>query len=112
MLNKNANPQIIRLRELFEKNISTRQALSKIKEQFAPSATKIILDFSDIDFVSRSFSHELIRFSKSWEKQIEFKNLNPTIQALFSKVQAAKPTSRSASAPIKITSFEESATIF
>ena len=112
MLNKDSKRQIIPLQEMFEKNISSRQAVEKIQNQFEPAAKIIVLDFAGIEFVSRSFAHELIRFSKSSEKEIEFVNFNPIIRALFSKVRAVKPAPRKASAPVKVTTLEESSLIF
>jgi len=112
MLNKKSNRQTLHLREIFEKNISMRQTVAQIQRQFDPDAKIVVLDFSDIEFVSRSFVHELIRFSKSSEKEIDFTNMNSIIQALFSKVKAAQPAPRKVSAPVKVTSAEETSLIF
>ncbi len=93
MLNKERPIQEIKLSTLFEGNISTRAAVSILASQINPHAEKVILNFSNIDFISRSFSHELLRFIENSESIIEFKDLNTTVKTMLKMVKTAKQKS-------------------
>lgn len=58
--------------------------ISKFKSE------KIIFDFENINFVSRSFAHELLSNLNKDNKNFEFVNTNDTIDAIF-RIALIKP---------------------
>jgi anti-anti-sigma regulatory factor len=48
-----------------------------------------VLDFSDIDFVSRSFAHEYLKEKHAFKTSIQEKNMNSNVKQMFTL--AAQP---------------------
>ena len=92
MLNKEIEIQEIKLSSLFDGNISTRAAVSLIDHQMNPKAKKVILNFSNIDFISRSFTHELLRFIDKNDREIELIHIQSQVKTMLKMVKASKHT--------------------
>jgi len=95
--------QTIKLRELFGSTISTREAarflLKEITEMSSKEKTKsIIIDFTKIEFISRSFADEFFKAKERIETQkeisLKFVRVNKIILDTLKKVkmtQKARP---------------------
>ena len=86
----------IRLGDMFEASLSTRQAVSLIANK-VPKATvtEVTVDFEGITFISRSFAHEFLRFEERAPYKVKRINLEPDIQKIFKIVDASRHTSHS-----------------
>lgn len=73
---------------MFGSSISTRQAVSDIEKNV--DGTPAILDFSQIDFVSRSFAHEFLRFLKRINVSIEMSGLSPDVEKWINFVKEGR----------------------
>lgn len=65
---------------------ATRESARKIFDLLPKTANKYIFDFSNIEFVSRSFAHEIFNLKKELEvqnKKVEFQNLNEPVKKMF-----------------------------
>ena len=90
MLNKDNKTQKIKLSKIFEGNISTRAAVALINHEIKIDIDKIILDFANIDFISRSFTHELLRFIENHERKVEIANTKKSVKDMLALVKSAK----------------------
>src|SRR5258706_6834103 len=83
----------IYISEVFDsQSLVTRQAARDLftKISLIPEST-INLDFSKINFASRSFFDELNHYQSNFKllgKQVEFQNLNETLSSLFQIVKS------------------------
>lgn len=53
----------------------------------------LVLDFSEIKFMSRSFAHEYLSAKKTFSKSIIEKNLNESVQQML-KLASVNPTKK------------------
>ena len=79
----------IKLHSLFGSIVSTRQAVTEIRINMNEQRSSI-LDFAQVNFVSRSFAHELLRLIDSSNDSIELINVSPEIQKLVDLVDQAR----------------------
>jgi len=106
---------IIKISSFFDtKILSTREAARIITEiiQKKVEQRDFIIDFSKIDFVSRSFADEIVKEKKKLEiqdKHIEFRNVADSVQKmidLVSHVSEVVSSSPSSVASTQITSLD------
>jgi len=50
---------------------------------------EISLDFNDVEYISRSFAHELIMDKRNTKKTVTFINKNPNVDAMFCVVESS-----------------------
>lgn len=88
---------IIDIAETIAPIISSRDIISILKNDIAKMRTeKIDLDFSKVDFVSRSASHELLSLKEELKrktfksKEVNFVNANDDVKKMFRTVAANK----------------------
>jgi len=80
------------LKNIFNSPILRSRSAAQLlfrKIQALPSTEKIILDFEDIDFVSRSFANELLVSLRN-RANVSIVNTNSNIEEMF-KVAKKKP---------------------
>lgn len=94
MWNKKKKNQVIELSELFDRNINTRAAISFITEKIDQEAESIVLNFEKIEFVSRSFAHELLKLVKNHHQPVKFECVNKDIKNLLAIVKRSKESHR------------------
>lgn len=90
------NKTILNIRKFLSQNILSRDAIKDILEHEIKKldAKSILLDFSQIEFVSRSAAHELLKMKERFEyardhkKEIIFKDLNPSVAEMVRIVAA------------------------
>lgn len=90
------NTKTIRLFKILAPVISSREIITEILEKkiSAENAQTIILDFSDIKFISRSAAHEFLllkeRFNnkRSYKKTIDFINMENSVAEMIRIVAA------------------------
>jgi hypothetical protein len=70
-------------------NILTRKALSAIFEKInSVKVTEIILDFKDIDFISRSCADEYLKQKEDSHKKIIERNISKEVCLMFNAVKS------------------------
>jgi len=76
------------LSEEFGSNIFTRSTISSFFEKINKSKDKeIVLDFSSIDFISRSCADEYIKRKQDSKKKIVEANMSKEVCSMFNAVQ-------------------------
>lgn len=88
MLNKKNKTKKIVLKDLFGSAVSTRQAVEEISKELSKNSSKTVIDFKGIEFVSRSFAHEFLRFED--KNSVEVKNLYPDVKKMFQAVRKSR----------------------
>lgn len=83
---------IINISEVFSaQSLVTRQAARDLFEIVVKNPNdNIILDFTNIDYASRSFFDELNSFEKEYKslgKKVEMQNINPQLVSLYNLVR-------------------------
>jgi len=85
----------IKLSDYFNNQINSRSAVSSFLNQKIDKEN-VILDFSDINFISRATAHELLssvdKFANRGVK-ITFTNLNSQVESIIDKVDASRKDS-------------------
>jgi len=91
----------ISLSKLITKNIATRQAIDLVKREiFTLSNLRnftIELDFTNVNFISRSFADELINLRKQMENKdaiLEFVNMNNEVDNMLKIVSTQKASKK------------------
>lgn len=78
---------ILKLSEVIKTNrLSTRETARKILNFLPPEMNEYIIDFSEIEFISRSFAHEMIKIKRQLElqnKKIEFQNTQEVVKKML-----------------------------
>lgn len=78
----------IKLSEVFGNNIFTRRTISNLFSELNKIQDKIVeIDFSDVEFISRSCADEYIKQKKVTKKQIVEVNLSNNICSMFNVVK-------------------------
>lgn len=93
----------INLSKLFDRQISGRSAVDSIFSSLE-GVHHLILDFSSIEFISRSAAHQLISVVDQLQKNrisVELKCLDPELAKMLSKVR------RSIEKPVKLATYVE-----
>lgn len=79
--------QTIRLKDIYSDDLYTRSRASELRSCINESAEVVVLDFEDINFMSRSFSDELCNIMDDAKGvKFEFTNRNKEIEAMMTKV--------------------------
>ena len=100
--------EIILYKLLKTRNLNSRITVKWLFETLKnDSFDFIVLNFTKIDFISRSAAHQLIIERKEFKKSIEFKNLNKTLEEMINKVSHSilVPTKRNISDNFSYSSF-------
>lgn len=78
------------LQEKFGETLNTRENVNDLFSQLKSSLSNkknIVLDFTDVTFMSRSFADQLVKVINSSNFQIELMNMNLDIQEMYRIVQ-------------------------
>ncbi|MCX8174243.1 MAG: STAS domain-containing protein [Thermoplasmata archaeon] len=77
----------IDLGKLIAPLISTRLAVKIVEEKVLESGcTNIIIDFKNVDFISRSFACAIVKMKKNFEEQkrtVNFLNMNKDVEQMI-----------------------------
>ena len=100
--------KLIHIKDYFPAYISSRKSINILKSQidFNIIGRDIEFDFSDIVFISRSFAHEFIQYTKFEKLNAEFSNMNTNVSTMFSAVKKSEVSSRSSFNEIPVTSLK------
>lgn len=80
--------KIIKLYDEFSDNIFTRKTVSSFFDRINKLKEKeIVIDFKDIDFISRSCADEYLKFKKRTKKSIVEINMSNEIRSMFKVVE-------------------------
>ena len=97
----------IYIREYLPAMVSTRQALNSLRDNIKlDSKNEYVFDFTEIEFISRSFTDELLKFLKSTNANWQTKNTNDNIDNMIMAVQRSHDYSRSSYDHVAITHFK------
>jgi hypothetical protein len=88
--------------------ISSRKSIHLLKTQldFNKIGSAPVFDFSDISFISRSFAHEFIKFTKTNNLNADFVNANANVSAMFAAVKKTETSGKRRFDSIPVTSFK------
>ena len=86
MLNRNTKSKSVAVKELFGTTVSTRQAVQEFAKQVPSKTSKVVIDFDAVEFVSRSFAHECLRFQKN-HPAVEIQNCSKDVKRMFDTVR-------------------------
>lgn len=87
----------IDLGNLIAKNIASRQSAELIRPEIfriAPRKENIEIDFSNVDFISRSFADEILHLKDEMKKRdiiIQFSNTNNEVENMLKIVTSQVP---------------------
>ena len=79
----------IRIKKKFLIFREEAKKLEKISKEKLKKFNSVYLDFSNVEFVSRSFLDELLNIITK-EKRIKVLNLKPNLKELFNRVEKTK----------------------
>ena len=97
----------ILIKDYYPDFISSRKSINILKQiDFNAIGRDIIFDFTEIVFISRSFAHEFIEFSKKNNLNVKLENTNTNLNAVFSAVKKTETSSKRIFDNIPITSFK------
>lgn len=109
----------IKLSRLITKSISSRQAIQPVRDKiFALPKHKdflIELDFTDIDFISRSFADEILKLKEKMENKkmcLKFINKNSEINRMLKIVSSQRMSKKSRKIDISVRDLETVAYLF
>ena len=81
--------ECLQLSSIFnDTNLRNRASVSLIRERICDN--EVVLDFNKIDFISKSFSHELLSYLKSNGYKAHFKNVNKSVDSVL-RIAFSKP---------------------
>jgi len=86
--------EVIKIARKISNIISSRDVLSILRNEIKKSAANVvILDFADVQFISRSAAHELIELQQMLAEEIRFReivlsNTSPDVSAMLRTVAA------------------------
>ncbi|MBI1909652.1 MAG: DUF4325 domain-containing protein [Deltaproteobacteria bacterium] len=94
MLNRNSKPKSVAVKELFGTTVSTRQAVQEFAKYVPSKTSKVVIDFDEVEFVSRSFAHEFLRFQKT-HPAVEIQNCSKDVKKMFDTVRRSSSSAYS-----------------
>src|SRR3990167_5645854 len=94
MLNKNSKSKNVFVKDLFGSTVSTRQAVQELAKHISLKNPKVIIDFDEVEFVSRSFAHEFLRFQKK-HPAVEAQNCSKDVKKMFDTVRQSNSSTYS-----------------
>ncbi len=92
--------KIIRPDKIIAKDLTLRESADKLFQVLNSSKeNKIIIDFSKIEFISRSFADEYLNEKQKTTKSITEKNLKINVKKMISIVEASRKHKRTLAFP-------------
>ncbi|MHA2238388.1 MAG: STAS-like domain-containing protein [Candidatus Hodarchaeales archaeon] len=81
----------IHLASNFSRNLAFRDTVKTLFNHINNSdLDEIIIDFQDVEFISRSFAHEILLNKRESKKKVILKNVAPRVQRMIDMVQSHK----------------------
>lgn len=100
----------IDIKDYFPVMISTRKAITNLSSQVKLEAKKeYVFDFTDIVFISRSFSDEFLKLLKSTHIKWQIKNANSNVKAMLEAVKKSQDYNKNDFDYVAITHFKNKA---
>ncbi len=91
MVRQKAKTNVIILSKLIAKNLTLRESADKVFDYVETlKENKIIMDFSRIEFVSRSFTDEYLERKQKTIKSVEERNLHMNVKRMFEIVNISR----------------------
>lgn len=86
----------ILLKDKFGETLNTRENVKHLFAKFKEDSSdeNIVLDFTDVIFMSRSFADQLVKAINSSNFQVELMNMNLDIQEMYRIVQRTQKNNR------------------
>ena len=79
---------IVKIASIFPASISSRQSIALLQNAVSLSKNvKYVFDFNGIEFISRSFADEFLKFATNETSEFEIKNANSTIIEMINAVK-------------------------
>lgn len=85
--------KILKIAELISSDIRSRANVNIIRSAIDGVNKNIILDFTDVIFMSRSFADELYNLLNE-SKNISLSNMNDIVQSMFNAVEQGRTSKR------------------
>jgi 23S rRNA pseudoU1915 N3-methylase RlmH len=76
----------VKLEQEFYKKLGMRSSAEEIFEKINNSDSKIIMDFDNIEFMSRSFAQEYVYQKRISDVEIEEKNMSGIVKEMYNIV--------------------------
>lgn len=86
----NRNQENIKLRDIFGPTLSTRQAVKVIVDRIPADAKEVVIDFSEISFISRSFAHEFLRLQENSAVPMKTANVCGEVEQIIALVSKSR----------------------
>lgn len=83
----------IYISKLISTDIRSRSNINRIEEEIRRIDSKVELDFSEVDFMSRSFADELYNFVES-HKNVSICNINGIARSMIEAVRESRNSKR------------------
>jgi hypothetical protein len=100
----------IYIKDYFPVMISTRKAITNLSSKVKLEAkNEYTFDFTDIVFVSRSFTDEFLKFLKSTNAKWQLKNTNSNVKAMLDAVKKSQEFNKNDFDYVAITRFKNKA---
>ena len=105
---------IIHIRDFLPSVIGTRKSIAILTDEMDKIKTEdsIILDFSNIILISRSFANEIIHIANSKQYNIELANINENISLIIRSVENTLSGKNKVYDNIPVTSFNNNKELF
>lgn len=78
--------QKIILEKEIGKDLGQRSKIEEIFQNIAPNITKVIMDFSNVEFMGRSFAQEYLNQKHFATFEVVEENMSPDIQKMFNVI--------------------------
>ena len=86
-----SNKKKIKLAKFFKSShLSLRHTADSLFDKIENLKTNVVIDFSNIHSVSRSFAHQYLRRKNEFKKQISEVNMNSSVQEMLQLVVSTK----------------------
>ncbi len=91
MITLNKDSKTIYLANHFSRNLAFRNTVRNLFHLINESdLDEVILNFQDVEIISRSFAHEILVSLRETEKKVLIENLPPNVQRMFDLVKSHK----------------------
>ena len=91
MISLSNEENTIYLANHFSKNLAFRDTVRTLFSFINNSdLDEIIINFKDVDFISRSFAHEILVNLRETDKQVFLENITPSVQRMLDMVKSHK----------------------
>ena len=100
--------QVINIENFLPETVTSRKAIEALSNSSSISKnTSYVFDFSNIDFISRSFADELLHFIKKNNISVTFVNTNSNVEQIIKAVQKNRSKRNNLFHKIAVTTFTE-----